>query len=80
MAISGDNLGLSWKRIFQITFFVGMFGGFTLFSIASYFFPPRDARIHVEYDWSAEGINVIDGEDVPEATRTPSTTTEKIDV
>ncbi|EPE04392.1 ncs1 nucleoside transporter family protein [Ophiostoma piceae UAMH 11346] len=40
MAISGDKLGPSWKRIFQITIFVGMFGSFIMFSIGSYFFPP----------------------------------------
>ncbi len=40
---------------------VGMVGGFVFFSVLSYFFPPPDARVHKEYDWSDEQDSVIEG-------------------
>ncbi|OAA55850.1 uracil permease [Niveomyces insectorum RCEF 264] len=64
MAISGKDLGLPWKRIFQITFFVGMIGGFVFFSILSLLFMPKDARVNVDYDWSQESNLILEAESV----------------
>lgn len=41
-----------------------MCGGFTLYSILSYIFPFKDARVHCDYDWSVEEQGVLDGQKV----------------
>lgn len=41
-----------------------MIGGFTFFSLLSMIFPPKDGRIHKEYDWSNERDAILDGHEV----------------
>ena len=41
-----------------------MVGGFVLFSVLSLIFPPKDARIHKDYDWSNERDAILDGREV----------------
>ena len=64
MAISGHDIGISWQRIFQLTFFVGMIGGYVLYAGLCYFYPPRDATVHQDYDWSLETSVALEGKEV----------------
>ncbi|RFU32336.1 hypothetical protein B7463_g3976, partial [Scytalidium lignicola] len=61
--ISGKDFGLVWKRIFQITFFVGLIGGFLLYTMLCYAFPVPHAGEYEEYNWETD-VEVIDSENV----------------
>ncbi|ETS88085.1 hypothetical protein PFICI_01913 [Pestalotiopsis fici W106-1] len=63
MAITGNDIGMPWKRIFQITFFVGMVGGFVLYTAVALVFPVKDATSHQEYDWFIEENFAIKGQE-----------------
>ncbi|RDW78166.1 uracil permease-1 [Coleophoma crateriformis] len=64
-AITGNPTALAWKRIFQITYFVGWLGGMILYAALCYVFPVPHAQEYEEYDWSTDtGVTVLDAKTV----------------
>ncbi|RDW84988.1 uracil permease-3 [Coleophoma cylindrospora] len=64
-AITGKPTALAWKRIFQITYFVGWLGGMILYAALCYVFPVPHAQEYEEYDWSTDaGVTVLDAKTV----------------
>lgn len=55
-------MALAWTRIFQITFFVGLFGGFILYNLICFISPVPHTGEHEDYDWSADpGMAYLEG-------------------
>lgn len=58
-------MALAWTRIFQITFFVGLFGGFMLYTLICFISPVPHAGEHADYDWSADpSMAFLEGKEV----------------
>jgi NCS1 family nucleobase:cation symporter-1 len=64
VAVTSHSIGVAWKRIFQITFFIGMVGGFVFYLCLCYLCSPKDATVHQDYDWIVERADLLEGKEL----------------
>ncbi|EXJ83331.1 hypothetical protein A1O1_06952 [Capronia coronata CBS 617.96] len=63
-AINGTSYGISWDRMMQISFFIGLVGGFTFYCIFCKIWPVKGAREFEDIDWAVHGSVVMNGSEV----------------